>query len=279
MSGSAKVGPAKPAGSMTESQRNGLVSLGFSFEKGGAHIARTMMFDELMAVLRYVDLDLARATDYAAAIEEDNCLGKPSGKARQLTRRHLVSLYALDPAIPLYQSLLFFWQRDEAARPLLALLCAYARDAVLRASAPFILEIPIGKTITRQDTEAYFGNKYPERFSPATLKSVAQNVNGSWTTSGHLQGKVKKVRTRPPVTAGAMGYALYFAYLTGERGMNLFSSEYMKLLDCGRDRALELAEEASRRGWIVFKSVGDVIEVQFPKLLTSEGKGGIREQT
>lgn len=278
MSGSAKADPAKPAGSMTESQRNGLMSLGFTFDLGGAHIARTMMFDELVAVLRYVEPTSTGASAYAAAIEEDNCLGKPSGKARQLTRRHLVSLYALDPEIPLFQSLLFFWPRDETARPLLALLCAYARDAVLRASAPFILEIPIGKTITREDTEAFFGSKYPERFSPATLKSVAQNVNGTWTTSGHLQGKVKKVRSRPQVTAGAMGYALYLAYLTGERGMNLFSSEYVKLLDCGRDRAMELAEEASRRGWIVFKSVGDVIEVQFPKLPTSEGKGGIREQ-
>ena len=260
----------------TEQDR--LALFGFTFDIGGAHIARTMMFDELAAVLRHVDQESAGADKYAAAIEEDNCLGKPSGKARQLTRRHLVSLFALDPEVLLFRSLLFFWQRDEVARPLLALLCAYARDAVLRASAPFVLEVPFGITITREDTETFFENRFPERFSPATLKSVAQNINGTWTVSGHLQGRIKKVRTRPQVTAGAIGYALLLAYLAGERGMNLFFSEYVKLLDCGRDRALELAEEASRRGWLVFKSVGDVIEVQFPKLLTAGGKGAIREQ-
>lgn len=254
---------------MNEKQE-ALTRFGFTFEIGGAHIARTMMFEELTTLLLHVNLESASKNDYAAAIEEDNCLGKPSGKARQLTRRHLVTLYALDPKVLLYRSLLFFWQRDELGRSLLALLCSFARDAVLRESAPFVLDIPPGITITRDDTQVFFETKSPGRFSPATLKSVAQNINGTWTRSGHLTGRINKVRTKPQVTAGAMAYALLLAYLTGGRGMNLFSSDYVKLLDCGRDRALELAEEASRRGWIVFKGVGEVVEVQFPKLLTAE---------
>lgn len=278
MSGSARAEPAKPAESITESQREGLVRLGFSFEKGGAHIARTMMFEELAALLAHGNPEAATSEAYTLAIEKDNCLGKPSGRARQLTRRHLVSLYALDPGVLLFRALRYFWQRDEIGRPLLALLCAYARDAVLRGSAPFILDIPQGKTITREETQVFFERTFPGRFSPATLKSVAQNINGTWTRSGHLKGKVIKVRTRPPVTAAAAAYALLLAYSSGGRGMNLFVSEYVKLLDCGRERAIELAEEASRRGWLVFKSIGDVVEVQFPKLLSAEEKELVREQ-
>ncbi|MEW6220216.1 MAG: hypothetical protein AB1634_11880 [Thermodesulfobacteriota bacterium] len=263
---------------MTESQRKGLVRLGFTFGKGGTHVARTMMLEELAALLAHGNPETVTSDAYTSAIAVDNCLGKPSGRARQLTRRHLVSLYALDPDVLLFRALRFFWQRDETGQPLLALLCACARDAVLRESAPFLLDIPLGKTITRVETQVFVERTFPERFSPATLKSVAQNINGTWTRSGHLKGKVKKVRARPQVTAGAAAYALLLAYLRGGRGMNLFASEYVKLLDCGRQRAIELAEEASRRGWLVFKSIGDVVEVQFPRLLRAEEKELVREQ-
>lgn len=170
---------------------------GFFDGSGGVHTARTMMFVELAELLSYVNQDTASRQDYIKAIEEENCLGKPSGKSRQLTRQHLVSLYALDPEVFLFRALLFFWQRDENSRPFLALLCAYARDRILRESAPFILGSPVGETIPREATEAYFESKFPERFSPATLKSVAQNINGTSTCTGHLNGKVKKLAPNP----------------------------------------------------------------------------------
>jgi hypothetical protein len=44
-------------------------------------------------------------------------------------------------------------------------------------------------------------------------------------------------------------------------------------------RAVALAEEASRRGWIVFKRVGEVIEVLFPRLITPQEMEWIREQS
>jgi hypothetical protein len=62
------------------------------------------------------------------------------------------------------------------------------------------------------------------------------------------------------------------------RGQALFQSEYIKLLDRTFDRAIELAEEASRKGWIVFKRVSDVIEVLFPNLINQEEMEWLREQ-
>ena len=38
---------------------------------------------------------------------------------------------------------------------------------------------------------------FPGRFSPATKKSMAQNVNTTWTFGGHLVGRTKKIRELP----------------------------------------------------------------------------------
>jgi len=257
---------------------NPLDQFGFIKNNGGAHTARTMMLDELTALISYVDDEKASKQAYFSAIEQDNCLAKSSGKSRILTGRHLAALYSLDPNVTLFRTLLYFWKRDEKSCPLLALLCCYARDEVLRDSAELILDVPVGEQVSREQMEALLEKKYSERFSSATLKSVAQNVNGTWTRSGHLHGRTKKYRSKPDVSSGAVAYALFISWLKGYRGVNLFSSEYVKLLACGRDRAIELAEDASRRGWMIYKSIGDVIEVQFPQLLTAAEKEMIREQ-
>lgn len=118
---------------------NQLTDFGFTKRNGGAHTARTMMLEELKTLLNYVGDESASKEVYIAAIEEENCLAKPSGKARILTSRHLAALYTLDPQITLFRALLYSWGRDEASRPLLALLCSYARDEVLRDSSQLIL--------------------------------------------------------------------------------------------------------------------------------------------
>jgi hypothetical protein len=75
-----------------------------------------------------------------------------------------------------------------------------------------------------------------------------------------------------------VSYALFLGHLCGVRGEALFSTEFARLLDCSSGRSVELAEEASRRGWIVFKRVGKVMEVQFPNLLTTQEREWIHEQ-
>jgi len=263
---------------MKESNNHHLARFGFSFERGGAHTARTMMLDELRALLSYVDRPGADKGEYFRAINNDNCLGKRSGRTRSLTYRHLVDLYSLDPSVALYRALLYFWQRDPAGQPLLALLCAYARDPILRSTAPFILEFPEGETVKREALEGFVDAKEPDRFSKATLKSTAQNIRSTWTKSGHLEGRVHKVRSRAIATVGSASYALLLGYLTGVRGEALLKTDYAKLLDCFSERAIELAEAASRKGWIVFKRIGDVIEVLFPSLITAQEMEWLREQ-
>lgn len=251
---------------------------GFKSKTGSTHLARTMMLEELEALLSFVNNPKAEKAKYIEAIQEENCLGKRSGKTRALTARHLFALYGLESSVTIFRSLQFFWSRDPEAQPLLALLCAYARDPLLRMSTPFILGSTEGANVFREKLEVFIEAKAPGRFSKATLKSLAQNINATWTKSGHLKGRVKKIRTRVNPTPGAVSYALFLGYLKGLRGQFLFNSEYARLLDCSVDYAMELAEQASRRGWIVFKRIGDVTEVQFRHLLTAKEMEWLREQ-
>jgi len=262
---------------MIDKNRAILSRFGFSFDTGSTHMARTYMLSELQTLLAYAAQPNTSPAEYRRVIVEENCLHKRSGQTRILTSRHLVALYTLDPAQSIFRTLRFFWSRDPEGQPLLALLCAYVRDALLRASAPFVLETAPAVVFPRTAMEEHLASMYPDRFSTATRTSIAQNLLSTWTQTGHLQGKLHKIRTRPVTTLGAVAYALYLGYLAGERGQMLFSSPYTTLLDAPVAELIDLADTAARRGWLVFKHIGDVIEVQFPHLLTTEEKEWLRE--
>ncbi len=259
-------------------RKSSLVRLGFSYERGGVHTARTMMLVELRALLSYVDAPDATRADYLSAIQTANCLGKRSGKTRTLTFRHLADLYALDPSLLVFRALRFFWQRETDGQPMLASLCAYARDPLFRSTASFVLGCQEGAVISRDAMEDVIDAQEPGRFSPATLKSTAQNINSSWTQSGHLVGRASKVRIRSVSTPGAVSFALLLGYVSGLRGESLFKSDYTRMLDCSFEKMIELAEDASRRGWISLKRVGQVVEVLFPSLINAQEMEWVREQ-
>ncbi|WP_324692120.1 hypothetical protein U0O11_06150 [Cobetia sp. D5] len=223
------------------------------------------MLDELTTLFGQVEADAPPAA-YQAAVREHNCLGKRSGRTRQLTARHLAELYGLDPVNPVHAGLRFFWSRDEAARPQLALLAAIARDSLLRDTIPVVLVKSLGESVSRQWLEERIEVLWPERFSPATRKSAAQNINSSLTKSGHLEGRVNKIRTQLQPATGAVAYALYLAWLQGGRGELLLQSLYCRVLDVGSDRLLELATQASARGWMVMRRVDNVVDVDYPVL-------------
>ncbi len=151
-----------------------LSRFGFRFDNGSAHTARTMMFKDLQLLFDYLNYADASKNDYLKAIIEENCLSKRSEKTRLLTARHLVYLYSLDPNITVFRVLRFFWERDLNGRPLLALLCSYTRDSLLRTSASFIMPQPEGANVSSHALGGYIEQKEPGRFSEATLKSLAQ---------------------------------------------------------------------------------------------------------
>lgn len=254
---------------MTAERQALLERLGFRFGINGPHAARTMMLDDLRLLLAHTPQQATRA-DYVSAVVEANVLGKPTRKARELALRHMATLYALDPANPVFQALRRLWPLDEAAQPLLALAVALARDPLLRGTQSFILGQVAGAAVRREAMEAFLSTTHPDRFSPASLKSFAQNVSGTWTAAGLLQGKARKTRAVVQPHPGSVTLLLFLGYLEGRTGQRLFSSDWMNLLGSSPDELEALATSAAQRGLLVFMNAGGVKELRFPGYLTSE---------
>lgn len=240
---------------------------GFKAGTGGAHGSRTIMLAELTTLLAAAPADAGK-DDYIKLIVDDNCLGKQTSSNRRLTAKHLAELYALDRWVPLFRLLRFFWQVDAQGRPLLAFLCAFARDPLLRLAAGAASEAKVGDVLTTADFVNALNAHAPGRFTPATGRSIAQNIASSWGQAGFFDGTKKKVRKRPIATTANAAYALALGYLCGLHGQILLESLWARLLDVSVSRATALAQEASRQDWLDFRGSGGLVDIGFPQLLT-----------
>ena len=141
---------------ITEQQ---LATLGFKFGRNGAHSARSMMIEELKALLFARD-ETATKQDYKNDIINFNILHKPTEKSRSLTFRHLVDLYGMSMDIPLFNIFRQWWELSEQAQPILALQLAVARDPILRNSASIILPLQLGEHLPREIVEQHLAHGY-----------------------------------------------------------------------------------------------------------------------
>jgi hypothetical protein len=228
-----------------------------------------MMLEDLRVLFSHVPADSTRAA-YAQAVSAENILGKPTQKSRELAQKHLTGLYGLDTRLPLFRAMRRLWPVDKAAQPVLALTAALARDPLLRGTQAFILARQPGVLVTRGDLEQCLASNHQDRFSPASLKSFAQNVNGSWTAAGFLNGHSRKTRSTPTVAPVNVAFCLFLGHLEGLSGQRLFTSPWMNLLPGSPDELEALAKSAFHRGLLVFLNAGGVKEVRFPDYLTSE---------
>lgn len=248
-----------------------LTQIGFKFGKNGAHAARSMMIQELTQLLMSLP-EQASLDEYRAKIIDANLLHKSSENARKLTFRHMVDLYGLSPQVPLFKIFRQLWDLSEESQPLLALQLAVARDPLLRGSAEVILSLEPGELLHRETMESHLAKDDPDRFSPASLKSFSQNLNGTWTQAGYLTGKAKKYRSEPKVTYVNLVFALVLAHYHELSGIRLFNSFWCKLLLKSHTDLYELAHRATLRGLIHFKQASEVIEVSFAPLKLPEFK-------
>lgn len=111
------------------------------------------MLAELSAVLERPDL--TTKDEIFRAVNEENILGKKTASTRKLTAKHLSELYALDDRVTIFRLLRFFWGPQREGRPLLALLCAAARDPLLRMTAGLILKAEPGAVVTTEKIEGF----------------------------------------------------------------------------------------------------------------------------
>ena len=251
---------------------------GFRAGQRGTHTSRTIMLDELTHLLDAVPSDAFRG-DCAEAVVAGNCLGKRTAATRKASFQRLTELYGLDMHLILFRALRHLWDRDEDARPTLALLLALARDPLLRASATSVLATPIGHEFSRQAMKDDLATAVEDRLNPATLDATVRNASSSWTQSRHLQGRSRKTRCRLRATPAATAYALLIGSAAGYSGRPLFDSPWAVVLDAHINELIELVINARLFGFLEFKHVGEIMDISFPALVTNKEREFIRRES
>jgi len=243
-------------------------TLGFSKAILGAHSARSMMFLEMRTLVRAMPLSVTY-DDLTKAIIEENVLDKPTLSSRKKSLRHLRELYGMSTSKALFRVLWDLAHADMESLPQLCLVCAYARDPQLRHSFELVRTLRIGAVLARTNMEQHLENGFPGRFSAAMKKSMAQNVNTTWTFGGHLSGRVKKNRRFPEPRPVSAAYAMFVGYLTGLRGERLLDSVFAALVSSNRSQLQTALSLASAKGLLSLKQAAGIVEFDFSNLLTS----------
>ncbi len=240
-----------------------LEQAGFRFGKRGTQSSRHIMLHELGELLFALPAGAGRL-DYAAAIVDENVLGKPTLATRRATRQRLTELYALDPDVPLFRVLRRLWafdRRHARGRSLLALLVALARDPLLRLTSAPVLGLAPGEELVRAGFIDAIRARTGPRFNNAVLVKVARNAASSWSQAGHLEGRARRVRRIVAPTPAAVAMALWLGEAEGLAGHGLIDSRWAAVLDLPGGALLPHAMEARRLGLIRLNAAGKVVDV------------------
>lgn len=235
---------------------------------GGTNTSHTIVVPALAALLEAVPAD-APATAYEHAALEGNVLGKDTDGARRRTYRYLRELYLLRPDSLLFRALRDLWPLDPPARPLLAGLCALARDSVFRATSAAIAASSPGDTLSAAELAEAVGERFPTSYGPSTLAKIGRNTFSSWEQTGHLAGaeRATKVRTRAICRPVDVAYALVLGHIQGARGEALFDTLWTRVLDQPASHLFDLAATAAQLGMLELRHAGGVVDVAFGELL------------
>jgi len=242
---------------------------GFVTSPGGTHTSRTMMLSELQLLLATCSAT-ASYEIYSTAILEENVLLKKTASTQRRSLRGLRELYGLQRDLLIFRALRDVWEENTEAQPLLALLCALARDSVFRATAARMLTTSPGDTVDADIMATTVGTAFPNNYNPNTLGKIGRNTASSWSQSGHLHGRSQKVRVEVKPYPINVTYALFLGFLCEQRGEALFQTLWCRLLDVSIYELHSLAQVASQRGWLEYRHTGGVTEITFDHLLREE---------
>ena len=235
-----------------------LQALGFRVAPSGPHTSKTLMLQELETLLAVVPAN-APLQAYRAAIVEENVLGKGTLSSRKETASRLKALHGLDSSKPLFRVLRRLWAVDAAAHPQLALLNGLARDPLLMATSGQVAGMAPMEQLQRSEMVAAVQAFSRDRLSPKVLDAVARNTASSWTQSGHLQGKVNKLRQPIRPHPVALALAMWLGYASGKRGKELLSTSWVRVLDTSSEGLMAMAEQAKRQGLLkLYRGAGVV---------------------
>lgn len=240
--------------------------LGFS--DGGVISSRSVMLPELSSLLSASPSDADLDAYQHLALDQD-ALHKASAANRQKTFKFLSRLYGLSPQIPIFREFRRLYLMFPVDLPLLAASLAFAREPLLRACADMVIGTPIGKTLGREDFEAWVREYAPGRYSQSMYVSFSHNLYASSFQLGYLGAAAGKVRIRRSrsVTPDATAYAAFLDWLNGENGLSLLSGRYSSALELSRTDHLSLLSAAGQLGLMRVAHSGGVLHLDFSSWL------------
>jgi len=244
---------------------------GFVNSPVGTHGSRTIILMELRLLFAACSAS-ATLQDYRSAVIENNILLKGTAATRRESFRRLRELYALSGDALLFRALRELWT-DRDAQPLLALLCACARDPLLRATAGTILITPLHAPVTPHMLSRAVDEVFPGRYNPTSLANIGRHTASSWKQSGHVRGRLRAIRSAAASQPTTVAYALLLGYLCGARGDALFETLWARLLDAPVYVLRNQAVAASHLGWIDYRHSGDVTDIGFRHFLVESKVG------
>lgn len=247
---------------------NHRVRLGFVDGEHGAHSHATLMVRDLEVIFQATVPSSALA-DYARLVVVENVLGKRTTAARKHTLNNLMNLYALDPRVPVFRIFRELWHREASGHPILALMCAVARDPLLRDSAQVVLDLPPGQTLS----SGTLATSIKRQMAPATVNAIGTRMLSTWAQAGFLNSPRRRMRVHPHATPGAATYALALSFMEGSRGSLLLTTSWTRLLDRSSDEVLNLVRQAAQHRWIGYRAAGDVMDLRVEAWFTNEERG------
>lgn len=249
----------------TEALSKAQLAAGLRSGAGGTHSTRTMMLAEISELFRAGAAGNSRE-DIAGLIVNDNLLGKDTTSNRRLTNQRLGELYALDRSTAIFRVLSRVWEAEPDGRPLSALLCCLARDPLLRATAPAVLSLEVGDELGRTTMAKAIRDSVGDRLNDSSIDKVARNASSTWAQSGHLEGRVRKIRRRVDPTAGPVAFALWLGSLEGRAGEALLDSAWTGVLDRSPGALVEITLRAKQLGLVEARVGGGIVEIDARKL-------------
>lgn len=250
----------------TEGNRERLEAFGVKLTQRGAHSSRTLMLQEIAALLHATPKD-ATAEIYRNAVVSQNVLNKTTTATRIESFERLSVLYGLSVCPPLLSVYRELAELDPASLPLLSFLLAWGRDSQLRGTTDAVLAASPGTPFNSVMLEKSLKDYAQDQYGEGTISRIASNAISSWTQAGYLIGRVKKTRSaiKPSPTVAAL--ALLISDIAGFHGGQAFTSPWCRLLELSPAAARALASQAHGIGILSFKSSGTVVELSFPKFI------------
>ena len=231
------------------------------------HTSRTMMYAELEKVMAF-------ALDSHSFLESLglNVTGKKSTSGVEKTATYLKRLYGFDLQYPPFAALAYFWKKAEPHdRPLLAFIYAVQHDELLAESIPVVRGVLPGDKVAIDLFEAAIEQSHPNVYSANTRKSLAQNIASSWKQAGFVEGKVKNIRTQPPISPQVACFAFLLAFLAGCRGDFIWAGVAPGALCLAESQLRALAVDCAKVDLMQYQSAGSVTAIGFANLLNAIG--------